>query len=87
MALGAINCLKINNFQIPKDVAVATFSGTFLSEIVYPQLSSVEQPLRMMGQTAADLILEKIKNPAISNKKITLHSNIQIRGSTGKLDH
>lgn len=85
LALGAMNCLKLNNFQIPRDVAISTFSGTFLSEIVYPQLSSVEQPLRMMGQTAADLILEKIKNPITSNKKITLHSNIQIRGSTGVL--
>lgn len=85
LALGAMNSLKLNNLHIPNDVAVATFSGTFLSEIVYPQLSSVEQPLRIMGQTAADLILEKIKNPTTSNKKITLHSDIQIRGSTGIL--
>ena len=85
LALGAMSCLKLNKIEIPNQVAVATFSGTFLSTVVYPQLSSVEQPLRIMGQTAADLILEKIKNPSIPSKKIILHSQTQIRSSTGKL--
>ncbi len=82
LALGAMNYLKYNRIQIPKEVAVASFSGTILSTVVYPQLTSVEQPKKMMGETAANLILEKIANPSIPNKRIVLSSEIKLRAST-----
>ena len=82
LALGTMNYLKSFNIQIPNQVAVVSFSGTIYSTIVHPQLSSVEQPLNLMGVTAADLILEKIKNPNNSNKKIVLNSSFCIRASS-----
>lgn len=82
LALGAMNYLKSFNIQIPNQVAVVSFSGTIYSTIVHPQLSSVEQPLNLMGVTAADLILEKIKNPNSTNKKIVLNSSFCIRASS-----
>jgi len=36
----------------------------------------------MMGETAANLILEKIANPSVANKKIILSSEIKLRAST-----
>lgn len=82
LALGTMNYLKYNRIQIPTEVAVASFSGTTLSTVVYPQLTSVEQPKKMMGETAAKLILEKIANPSIPNKKVVLSSEIKLRTST-----
>lgn len=82
IALGAINYLKYNKVCIPEEVAIASFSGTILSTIVYPQLTSVEQPRETMGITAAELILEKIENPNIANKKVVLSSEINFRAST-----
>ncbi len=82
LALGTMNYLKSNQVKIPSDVAVASFSGTVLSTVVYPQLTSVEQPKKEMGETAANLILEKINNPSASNKKIVLSSELKLRAST-----
>lgn len=82
LALGATNYLKYYHIKIPKDVAVACFSGTILSTIVHPQLTSIEQPTKLMGETAANLIIEKIKNPLTPNKKIILSSEIKLRAST-----
>lgn len=82
LALGTMNFLKSNQIKIPNEVAVASFSGTVLSTVVYPQLTSVEQPKREMGQAAANLILEKIDNPSVLNKKILLSSKIELRSST-----
>lgn len=82
LALGAMNYLKYFNIQIPNQVAVVCFSGTIYSTIVHPQLTSIEQPLNLMGITAADLILEKIQNPTNTNKKIVLNSNFCIRASS-----
>lgn len=82
LALGAMNYLKLNKVDIPNEVAIATFSGTVLSTVVHPQLTTVEQPLYIMGQKAADLILGKIKDPSTPNKTIVLSAEINLRGTT-----
>lgn len=85
LAIGAMNRLRELNKRIPEEIAIASFSGTVLSTIVYPQLTTVEPPLHEMGKTAAKLILEKIKNPASANRTIVLDAEIQIRASSEKL--
>lgn len=83
LAIGAMNRLREAGKKIPEEVAVASFSGTILSTIVYPQLTTVEPPLLQMGKTAAELILEKIKNPASPNRSVVLDAEIRMRASTG----
>lgn len=82
LAIGAMMFLRQQNIRIPQDVAVAGFSGTVLSTIVYPQLTTVHQPHQQMGQVAAQLILEKIKEPTTPNQTIVLDAEIIIRNST-----
>jgi DNA-binding LacI/PurR family transcriptional regulator len=82
LAIGAMNYLREQSVKIPEDVAVAGFSGTVLSTIVYPQLTTVEQPLEKMGQTAAELILEKINNPEAPNRTVVLDAEMKLRAST-----
>lgn len=84
LAIGAMNRLRELDKKIPEEIAIASFSGTVLSTIVYPQLTTVEPPLQEMGRTAAELILEKIKNPASPNRSVVLDAEIQIRASSGK---
>ncbi|MDH6254431.1 LacI family transcriptional regulator [Chryseobacterium sp. H1D6B] len=82
LAIGAMNFLLEQNIKIPGDVSVASFSGTELSTIVYPQLTSVQQPLVKMGETAAELMLEKIKNPDFVNKTVVMDAALTYRAST-----
>ncbi len=82
LAIGAMNRLREVGKRIPEDVAVASFSGTILSTIVHPQLTTVESPLRQMGNRAAELIVEKIKNPEAPIRSITLDAEIILRAST-----
>lgn len=82
LAIGAMNRLREAGKKIPEEVAVASFSGTELSTIVYPRLTTVEPPLYQMGKNAAELILEKIKNPASPNRSVVLNAEIKMRTST-----
>ena len=82
LAIGAMNYLLEQNIKIPQDVSIASFSGTELSTIVHPQLTSVEQPLIKMGEKAAELILEKIKDISVSNKTIIMDTELVYRAST-----
>lgn len=82
LAIGAMNRLRELNKKMPEEVAIASFSGTVLSTIVSPQLTTVEAPLVQMGKTAAELILEKIKDPLSPNRSVVLDAEIQLRAST-----
>ncbi|PZX50443.1 LacI family transcriptional regulator [Algoriphagus ratkowskyi] len=82
LAIGAMNYLLENGVKIPNEVSMGSFSGTELATMVYPQLSSVEPPLEQMGEEAARLILEKIKNSDIDCRDIFLKAELKIRSSS-----
>ena len=84
LAIGAMNRLRELGRRIPEDVAVAGFSGTELSTIVYPKLTTVEPPLGEMGRRAAELVLEKVNNPDVENRRIVLRTEMKCRASTGE---
>lgn len=84
LAIGAKNYLQKNNIKIPEDVALAGFSGSLLSTIVHPQLTTVEQPLTEMAQAAVKLLLHEInkQDPSQAYQTVVLDAKIQLRGST-----
>ena len=83
LAIGAMNRLKSIGRSIPKDVAVAGFSGTNLCTIVSPQLTTVEPQQFEMGQKAAELIIKHITNPSSSkSEKVIIDADIIYREST-----
>lgn len=84
LAIGAMNYLLEQGIKIPDDIAIASFSGTELATIVYPQLTSVEQPLTEMGEAAAGLILDKIKDTSTLSRTIIMDAELVYRASTGK---
>lgn len=84
LAIGAINRLREIGKTIPDDVVVAGFSGTELSTIVFPQLTTVEPPLEEMGRCAAEMVLEKVRNPETENRKVVMRTEMKLRASTGE---
>lgn len=82
LAIGAMNRLRERGRKIPEEVAVASFSGTELSAIVFPRLTTVEPPLHEMGRQAALLLMERIKNPAAPCRTVVLDAEIMMRAST-----
>jgi LacI family transcriptional regulator len=82
LAIGAMNYLQEQGVQIPEEIAIASFSGTEFSTNVYPPLTSVEQPLTKMGETAAELIMEKIKDASSASRTVILDAQLVYRAST-----
>ena len=63
---------------------MAGFSGTELSTIVSPQITTMEPPLEEMGRKAAELVMEKINNPEMEDRQGVLKTTMQCRESTGE---
>lgn len=84
LAIGAQNRLRAIGKRVPEDIFVAGFSGTELSTIVSPQITTMEPPLEEMGRQAADLVMEKINNPEVENRMVVLKTTMKCRESTGE---
>jgi len=85
VAIGAMKYFSNKNIKIPQDIAVFGFSNWFMSSVMNPSLSTVEQNGFQMGKTAAkQLFLEignKQKNIKTNYKTIVLPTNLIIRES------
>lgn len=82
LAIAIMNRLRRHGYRIPEDVAVAGFSGSPLSQLVYPSLTTVEPPLFEMGQRTARLLLDRIRTPESTPETIVLDAKICLRESS-----
>lgn len=58
MAAGALFSAHRMGLNIPADVSITGFDDTPVSEIVWPPLTTVHQPLRQIGAKAVELLVE-----------------------------
>lgn len=70
VAIGVMNRLMERGVKVPDDVSVAAFTGSMLSEMVYPSMTSVEAPLEDMGRRAAELLVDMINHPGVRHSGI-----------------
>ena len=85
-AIGAFRALREADLRIPDDVSVVGFDDIQSAAFLNPGLTTVRQPLRKMGVTAAETLLRRISAPAKSPypKSITIEPELIVRASTAK---
>jgi len=83
-ALSVIIYLKETGFKVPEDIAIVGFSNEPFSEVVTPSISTVKQPGYLIGQKAAQLVIEQILNgiPNPEFKTIVMPTELIIRNSS-----
>ena len=82
VAIGVVKTLKENGVSIPGDILVSGFSESRKALIIEPNLTSVEQPTFEIGKTAAELLLEQIKNKKTTPRRVVLEARLNVREST-----
>ncbi len=61
MAIGAMSALRNAGLSIPQDVSVAGFDDITISAYVSPALTTVHQPVALMGAVAAEVAISDIE--------------------------
>ncbi len=85
-AIGAMKMLKKHGYKIPEDVALLGFTESKLAELIDPPLTSVAQPTKEIGRTAAKLLLEQIETKGIFvPQTVILNGRLNVRESSMKL--
>jgi LacI family transcriptional regulator len=81
IAVGVYRALHEAGLRIPNDVAIASFNDISVAQFMNPPLSTVHLPSEEIGETAVELLLERISGRELA-KRITLAAPIIWRGST-----
>ncbi len=84
-AIGAIQALRDAGLRVPKDVSVMGFDDVLAASTHNPPLTTIRQPLRDMGQSAAITLLRLIRNEVDDQEQasIPVLPKLIVRKSTG----
>ena len=83
MALGGYDVLERQGIRVPEDVAVVGFDGIPLGRVVRPGLTTVTQPMRRLGETAVELLVERLADPDREPRSVLLPVTQTRRASCG----
>ena len=83
-AIGAIQALFEAGIDVPGDVSVVGFDDIPGAIYHRPGLTTVRQPLRSMGESAARLLLQRIEHPrAAYPASVAVDPELVVRGTSG----
>lgn len=82
-AIGAIKELEAAGLRVPADIAVTGFDDIYLGALLTPPLTTAHQPMRLLGERACALLLERIADPTLPRRVERLEAGLVIRESCG----
>lgn len=84
MAVGAYRAIAELGLSIPRDVGVASFNDISVAQFLSPPLSTVRLPGEEIGESAVDLLVERMAGREVT-KRCVLSSRMIWRQSTRSL--
>lgn len=82
LALGCYDALLEFGLECPGDISVTGFSDMPFMDRLTPPLTTLHVPLDEIGVQAANLLMERIRNPESPVRTVNLLPELIIRGST-----
>jgi LacI family transcriptional regulator len=86
-AVGVVRFLNENGVRIPDDIAVTSFDDTILASAIYPQLTSIRQPLNELGEHVTELLQQVLVQRELPARSVLLSPTLVVRGSTVATAH
>lgn len=83
MATGVMKAVHERKLTMPGDISVAGFDDIPIAEHIWPQLTTVQQPIEEMAKLAAQALIQLIRNEKPKELRAIVDSKIIFRQSTG----
>lgn len=80
----AVGCYKAAyelGVKIPDDLSIVGFNDVSSAQYMVPPLTTVKLYTEIMGETAVDLLIERVSTKREICKKVTIHTKLIVRGS------
>jgi DNA-binding LacI/PurR family transcriptional regulator len=83
-AIGAIRAIQEQGLRVPQDISVMGFDDVPGAAFHSPSLTTVRQPLKRMGEVAAQTLLDRIEGKKEYPFEIAIEPELAARESTAK---
>lgn len=84
MAIGALKAIRQAGLRVPDDLALVGFDDLPLAEHVDPPLTTVRQPIPLLGHMAVEVLLSQIAHPQRKvRRQVVLPTDLVVRESCG----
>ena len=83
MAIGVLRAFAAAGVRVPADVAVVGFDDIYPASLFDPPLTTVRQPMRMLGERACARLLDRIGDPMLRPEVKLLPTELVLRESCG----
>jgi len=83
MAMGALQALRRHGLKSPDDISIIGIDGHEMAE--FSELTTIEQPVTLMGEMAAWSIMERLRKPNVPVPSIVLPTTLVVRNTTRRL--
>lgn len=84
VALGIYAELRRRNLEPGRDVSVASFDDIAMAELLLPPLTSVATHPELIGQRAAQLLLQRIRDSTLPPQRSLIEPALKVRASTAQ---
>ena len=82
MAVGVVMAAMKRGLDVPGDLSVTGFDGSRLGDIIWPQLTTVKQPVEAMAAEVTSMLLEEIVTKEYEKKAVKFDVTNLIRSTT-----
>jgi len=83
MAIGVLQAFAKAGVRVPEQVAVVGFDDIFPGSLYDPPLTTVHQPMRLLGERACTRLLDRISRRGLRPKVELLPTELVLRSSCG----
>lgn len=83
LTLGALQAIHERHLAIPDEIAIVGFDEMPWAMSLRPPLTTVAQPAFDVGRTAAELLLARVREPALPRRRVVLETRLIVRSSCG----
>lgn len=81
VAIGALRFMKERKLKVPKDIALAGFSDLRAMDMLDVPLTTVREPTAEIGKRSFEILLDEIRNPALTKRTVRLRPTLVARES------
>jgi LacI family transcriptional regulator len=83
MAIGVLHALARGGVRVPEELSVTGFDDIFPGSLFEPSLTTVHQPMRLLGERACARLLDRIAQPDLPPQVELLPTDLVLRKSCG----
>ncbi|MFA0084316.1 DNA-binding transcriptional regulator GalS [Vibrio sp. 10N.286.49.C2] len=85
MAAGALSVLEENQFELPNQMSIIGFDDALIAKYLYPRLTTIRYPIKMMAEKAAQIAISLSNNETIDKDLLVYSPTLVQRNSVERI--